>query len=228
MKKLLLFAGIGAIATSSQAAVLIDNFITAQSLTITGQGVLLNNRVATGANTLGGTRQLYGINDVNPHGLVTQVDLGSGFGFIASGPRVDARVELSYGFTVAGALADLNADLTAGGNDRFRFAFDSNDQDVTVNIFLTSSTGTGGNTPLAFTQVVAGGRPTTAFTEDILFSSILINAASLADVDQIYIQFDTAPAGDVALTRLEAVPEPATMAVLASGALALLRRRRRA
>lgn len=226
MKKLLLLAGI-ATAAGSQAAVLIDNFATTQTLSITGTGVLASNSVATGANSIGGTRWIYGINDVNPFGLTTQVIVGSGFGLISSGPRVDARVELDYGFTLAGAFADLNANLTAGGNDRLRIAFDSNDQDLTVNIFLRSTTGTGGNTPLAFTHFVAGGRPTTAFTEDILFSSILISASSLSDVDQLYIQFDTGPAGDVAVTRLEAVPEPATMAVLATGALALLRRRKR-
>lgn len=227
MKRLIGIALLSGIATCSQAVLVIDDFAATQSLAVTGTGTVFSNGLATGG-ALGGVRWLVGINDINPLNSATFVGVGSGFATIASGPRVDSRTEFAYGLDIAGNNADMNANLTAGGNDRLRILFDSNDQDLTVNVFIRSTTGTAGSFLLGFSQFVAGGRPTTAFDEDILFSSILVNSSSLTDTDQFIVQFDTTAGGDVSLRGMEAVPEPATMLALATGAVALMRRRKRA
>lgn len=226
MKRFLVLGCFAVFAAHSQSAVLIDGFTTAQSLTVTGTATLAINRVATGGSTIGTARTLAGINDANPFGLTAFAGIGSGMAVYSSGPRVDGRIEFAYGYDTAGGSVDMNLNLAAGGNNRLRLQFDSNDQDLTLRVFVRSTSGTAGSTLMAFSQTVLGGRPTTAFTEDVLFSSVLIAPLALSDVDQIHIQFDTAPAGDFSLTRMEAVPEPATMVALGLGAAALLRRRR--
>ena len=97
-----------------------------------------------------------------------------------------------------------------------------------LRVFIRSTSGSGGNYVTAFNRFVAGGRPTTAFTEDLMFSAILSSPAVLTDVDQLIIQFDTSAGGDVSLRGMQVVPEPASMLALATGAVALLRRRKRA
>lgn len=225
MKRLVgLVAFAGAIGPAN-ALVLIDDFVSPQSLTVTGTGLVTSNGLVTGG-AIGGVRRLLGINDVNPNGGVTTIVVGGGFANIASGPRVDPRVEFGYGVNTSGGLVDMNANLLAGGNDRIRVLFDSNDQFLMLRVFLRSTAGTGGSFQLAFNQAVAGGRPTTAFTQDLLFSSILVSPTALGDVDQMIVQFDSTAAGDLSLRSMAAVPEPATLAVLTGGVIALMRRRR--
>ena len=227
MKRLAGFALLSAVATSSQAMLLIDNFVSPQSLMVTGTGAVFSNGIVT-AGAIGGVRRILGINDVNPNGSFTFIDVAGGLATIASGPRVDPRVEFGYGVNTAGSLVDMNSNFTAGGNDRLRVLFDSNDQFLMLRVFIRSTGGTGGSFSLAFNRAVAGGRPTTAFTEDIPFSSILVSPSALTDVDNMIVQFDTTAAGDVSLRGMQAVPEPASMVALAMGAVALLRRRKRA
>jgi hypothetical protein len=48
----------------------------------------------------------------------------------------------------------------------------------------------------------------------------------LGDVDAIVFDFDGAADGDYAFSNMQAVPEPASLAVLALGALVVTRRRK--
>lgn len=214
-------------AAASQAFVQIDDFVDSQSLTVSGTGIVTSNGIVT-AGAIGGVRRLLGINDVNPNDLISFINVGGGVATISSGPRVNPRVEFGYGVDTAGGHVDMDADLTVGANDRIRVRFDSNDQDLMLRVFIRSTAGTGGNFDLAFNQFVAGNRPTTAFDEDLMFSSVLVSPTALTDVDQLIVQFDTTAGGDVSLRSMGAVPEPASMAALAIGAAALLRRRRKA
>lgn len=228
MKKLLSMVVLAGWAASSQALIVIDNFTTAQSLTVSGTGVVFTDSVVS-SGAIGGARRVLGINDQNPNNNLTRINVNSGLANIASGARVDPRVEFGYGVDPVGGHVDMNADLTAGGvNDRIRLVFDSNDSDFQLRLFVRSTTGTGGTTPLAFSRTIAGGRASTAFTEDFLFSSMVGNASTWTDVDQMVFQFDLTEAGDVSLNSMQAVPEPASMLALATGAIALLRRRKRA
>ena len=49
---------------------------------------------------------------------------------------------------------------------------------------------------------------------------------NFADIDQILVEFNTQVSGDLTIDSIEAVPEPATMTLLA-GALALAARRKK-
>jgi hypothetical protein len=62
----------------------------------------------------------------------------------------------------------------------------------------------------------------------IPFSSINLTNINLASVDGVVFRAFMDHSQDVTITRLNAVPEPASMVALGAGLLALLRRSRRA
>jgi hypothetical protein len=161
----------------------------------------------------------------NPLGNDARLRVQSSLGVFQVGTEssVDSLVQIAYGFannsTVLGSN-DINLDLTS--SSLIKLTVRSNDIALPASVTLFTNSGAS-----SFTRslVVAGGVvPALPSTVTFDFSA---DAALLSDVDAMVFNFDAAPDGDYSFTNIEAVPEPASVAILGMGAAALLRRRRK-
>jgi hypothetical protein len=93
-------------------------------------------------------------------------------------------------------------------------------QPVTITLFTN-----GGANSYSRTLTVGGGIVSPAPVNYLFdFSSV---AANLGDVDGIKIFFDPAPGGDFSLNGVQAVPEPASLSVLALCSILILKRKKK-
>jgi hypothetical protein len=222
MKKLLAL-GLVAVGASSAHAIMFDDFSTgALDLQLNPPTTFLDgNRVGS---MVGGNAYHAIVEEANPDSGRSRmrVNLISGVLSVSNEDLVDTVSIVGYGADPAGVFnpsEDLNLNLS--GQDRFRLTFRSNDLPMvlTTEVFDAESFYTSVNT----SQIVAAGNN---FTVDVLFSSL--GGYNFGDLDAVAFVFDTPASGDFALTSIEAVPEPATLAVLGLGAAALMRRRKKA
>ncbi|HRJ27769.1 MAG TPA: PEP-CTERM sorting domain-containing protein [Fimbriimonadaceae bacterium] len=223
MRQIILALGV-VVAASSQAAILIDDFTSGSysKVLTSGADYALQN-----GTMLGGDRGTFLQVLSNPLGVSLNFSVGSGFYIADAGSRLAYTVGVGYGYSLTGGgtsgsflTDDLNANF--GGQDRFRLWFESNDLNLGLEIGVRS-----GGTFYTHTRTIAGGFPNTPFVEDVMFTSAGFGGVNWADVDQVYLQFTNTPSGDFALTRFEAVPEPASMMALGAGLAALVARRRK-
>lgn len=129
----------------------------------------------------------------------------------SSDARVDGTFRTRYDFG--------NADFQNNRSFRLDFAFLEHDLPYSVTLFGSDLV-----TPDGQTSVVSGIIPAGSATYDITgfkLDDIVFHHIFLAE-----FRFDPPKAGDVSLDSIEAVPEPASLAGLGLGALALLRRRK--
>jgi hypothetical protein len=204
-------------AVPASALVVIDDFSSgavAQSIT---SGSLLDFQNGTMS---GGDRGLKMEVTSNAFSLSYQVNTVTGTFNVSSQAGVDGYTQIGYGyFNNAGAFAfqDLNLDLS--GEDRFEMDILSHDQPVSVTMSLRSA----GATQM-ITKNLPGNMVNTPMTLTYNFSEW--TTINFADIDQILVEFNTQVSGDLTIDSIEAVPEPATMTLLA-GALALAARRKK-
>lgn len=213
--KLFVFVAIASVTAASQALV-IDTFTDgAYSTGYVNSGSVT---VATSASVLGGKR-ITGLQIIsNPFNEDSRLRVlpaaGGGMMAVSSGPGLDHVGRLMYGksLSIAGTV-DLNIDLTS--TPILQLSMISSEA-LTVRTELYS----GG--ALIGAVMASNGGSLTPYTMNFDFS-----AFNLTDVDSILYKFDPLPGGDYVVGSAQAVPEPATMAALALGAGALLRRKRK-
>ena len=146
----------------------------------------------------------------NSFGTSSTSSLGYGVNFVTNGG----------GFGVdSGANFDLSAFNT------YRFHFEGNDQPLTVFIGLYMNNANAG----VFLQKNVAGGQFSPFVLDVTMADMTGSFGTLdfTDVDQVRVDFVTSNAGDFAIDKFEAVPEPATIAAVGLGVASLLRRRRK-
>ncbi len=215
-KQILILATLSAVASAN--AILLDNFTTgAYSVSLSLYQDDLH--LSPAAGVLGNQRLTYLGVSGNPHSLHGGMTIGNGLASFNNDTRVETYAQLIYGGDLVG-ITPLNYNMLAMNS--IDINFDSNDQDllVYVDLFRHSELGFSLYTQ---TRVITGGRSGTPFTE-----SFDISGDSLrGDVDMISITMVSAPGGDYALTKVSAVPEPATMTVLAAGLSTIFARRRK-
>lgn len=128
---------------------------------------------------------------------------------------------LCYGNVGSPALFSTEPDwFLSGTNDlslnggTLRFSFLSNEQPLALKVVMQHDYGY-----QIFSTNIAGSQYS-PFDVDLNMGS------SLQAFDTMYVQFTSSASGDFELSNIQAVPEPASMAVLGLGALGIIRRRR--
>ena len=227
MRRLFLFAGITACALSH--ALVLDGFT--DGFASNSTKVDFNYDVS--ASVPGGIRSIDHAFTANPNNRNILTELlanDPGRFYIESGSNVNGAVNLYYG---GGALPgtpnsrpldfpDFNG---LGGVDlssfsAFKASYLGNDQNSTtfaMRVFDGTNTGVFTGTPVA----QGSGMVLIPF-------AAFVGGVNFANVDKIHLQVGLPDGNDITLTNFEAVPEPATMTLLGLGAVAMLRRRKKA
>ncbi len=222
----LIILGLAAATVAGAQAVVLDDFTTGAYSVEIGPAVGSSDLHFQAASVIGGIRATYLKILQNPRNgkLAMQTGPIDGFGFhsVAADNRLVGFTQLGYGFSTSSVGSNpLNANWS--GLNKLNVNFDSNDLDLSMMVTVVSNV-EGSFNFIQTSRTVLGGRPATAFTESFDLSGL----AQRNDVDAVLLEFTTSPGGDFALTSVEAVPEPASIAAIALGALGILGRRRKA
>ncbi len=218
------FSVVSLLAVASSQAFLLDDFSTGSyNSGYFSAGTVDAHITASGA--VGGLRYVSTTITANPLGGDARARVISGPGIYAVGTesQVDISSRLGYGFANASlvpASNPLNLDLSL--NPILKLSFVSND--VSQPVIATIYTNGGASWYSYMATAPSGITPSSPVDLQLDFTSV---AGLLTDVDGIVFDFDPAEGGDFSLTTVQAVPEPASIAVIGMGVAALLRRRRK-
>jgi hypothetical protein len=173
---------------------------------------------------LGGDRATTTSVQSNLFGLEIQTDIDGGVYALSSQSNVNGSGQLGYGFASSnGGVVNQNLNANLSGENQFKLNFISSDAPGSYTIGVRSSSSAGGNF-VNVTKAFQGNSVNTPFMSTVNFSEF--GGVNFSDIDQITLTFDTGLSGDVAISSFQAVPEPATMAILGAAAAAFLRRRK--
>ncbi|MEJ5171481.1 MAG: PEP-CTERM sorting domain-containing protein [Fimbriimonadales bacterium] len=219
LKGLAIVSGV-ALSALAFPVIVIDDFTTG-SFTYTRSTIGTSSaRVAGGM--LGGTRWTLSNVTENPGGQQLSVVVGAGLADVVAGDGLRHITEFRYGYTLGGALSDLSADLTAGGANALKLSFAGVDGNFGLLVQMRRTVGAGSQWMNYNTSVGSSAAPF-----DLIIPYTAFGSFNMSDVDQLILRFSGDPGADLAMTGVEAVPEPATIAALGLGVAALMRRRKR-
>jgi len=227
LKRYLIILGLAVTGAANAADLLIDDFSTGPySVTLTAP--LSSNTAFQAAAVPGATRTTRLFVEANPLNRQISLDIGpGGLAIVDSGTEADNWFRVGYGYENNGSgvpiVDPLNQNLSAYNS--FKIHFRSNDLDNQVKVSVVTMVGTTQNVSQS-TLIAPGGNSTNPFDFFVPFSSFT-GTANFADADILVFEFDNTPSGDFAIDSISAVPEPATMLALGTGAAALIARRRR-
>ena len=228
-RALFVFALLGAVSVAN--AGLIDNFNTGASSVTTNSTTPQAYTSAVAAGVPGGTRYL-GQNYNGPvsRNAAATVDAFNGAFNVSTPFGAETITALAYGNITApvtgGNAPDWFIDTTKPnlgvGGDTLRLNFNGNEQKLFVTVFLNSELGL-----TSYAKTISGNQ-FTPFSVDITAGDLVGSApgTTFNNFDSLLIRFGSTNSGDFELGSVEAVPEPASIAALAVGAVALLRRRK--
>lgn len=222
MKKLAVLAGVVSVGIAN--AMVIDDFTTPYFNSIVG-GSDVNFQV--GGGIVGGERDVELLVLANPQNQFLDVAItGGNLGIVSNGFATSSIVSLQYdgfndevGNTGPGKFLNnvgSGAPLGLGFCNAVRIDFIGND--LKVNIQVEARLGG---------ALIGIGNGMRAAGQGVGFEDIAMNPAALAAADSLTVRFNADPSGDFAITGIECVPEPASMAALGLGFAALVARRRR-
>ncbi len=223
MKQLAMLFVLGAGSVIANATLLIDDFTDGAYDSGYVQGRVVNT---TAASVLGGTRST--IVDVlnNPLDedakIKVQTTVEDGIFTHATGPGLLSVAALGYGVQKNGLYFDyLDNNWNLAATPKIQIEFIANDLPLLVRTFLCKSDGVGGLASYDLeSQTVNPVGSSTWVTFDFT------GATLLGQVDSIEFDFYNEAGGDFAIGGIQAVPEPASIALLAIGIASLARRRR--
>lgn len=219
----ILFAStvLAAACLSPAVNIVIDDFTSATStgLSQVGSGGVTNRTLGS---MLGGSRGL-GVFASSTYGLTSSINIVPGAGLMNNDTGNSAQFYFAY-FTV-GTIPQgwtyspaTDADMT--GTTGFEIDALSSDKSFTVLVQVFSE-GTQAIYTKAFGPVAS---PTTLSIGQADLS--IDGGVDMSKVDLMWVGFLTEKDGDIAISQIRAVPEPASVSLLGLGALALLRKRR--
>lgn len=142
---------------------------------------------------------------------------------VSNEPGVDAFARLAYGFasnTQTPSSSPMNLNLV--GAPKLQLTFQNNDLPLAITAYLYTN---GGTTFSFLRSAVVPGGVAPGYVQTFDFSS---DAAALGDVDSILFNIDPVTNGDFSISSISTVPEPTTLVGIGLGAVALIRRRRKA
>lgn len=230
MKKLAGLVAVLAAVAPAHAFVLIDDFNTGS--------LLVDSKVSFyGTEVVGGTIR-YGATSIfsNPQNRFSTIQVASGQLFVENDSGINSNmVHARFGSLLNGAptsgagalsITDVGSFTTAldlSGESVFQIDFTASDQsNAAVRVFVYDKVGAtinDFNTSTWYAIPQGGGSVFIPFSA--VFTTVPVN-----NIGAIGFALDLPTGNDVAITQFAAVPEPASLAALGLGALALARRRR--